>query len=115
MRIDSRQLTEGLTPPVFIDLDGKEYQGKLVSVIKGLQLQDKLNQALADGLPAEKLQEVFVEILDAMGLPKDKILALPGAAFWDAMDSFFTSHRRVAPTPKGPEAQNPAPTPAPPA
>lgn len=106
---------EGLTPPVFIDLDGNEHKGKLVSVVQGLQLQDKLNQALADGLPADKLDEVFKEILGAMGLPADKILALPSAAFWDAMDSFFSSHRRKAPTPAGTATTETAPVPASPA
>ena len=88
MRFDAKALAAALEPPVFIDLEGQEHRGLVLSHAQMTGFLD-LFQGWAEGVKRDELDEGVRKLCDACQLPADKIVALPEPLYQKWLADFF--------------------------
>ena len=95
---DAKKFTEALQPPSFIDLDGTAHTGRFLSYEETLSWSERLDKVAFD--PSQKADDKRAELralCDALGLPAEKLMALPRPTLIAALESFFGSPGPEAP------------------
>lgn len=112
--IDAKALLEAFELPTFVDVDGAKTVGRPLSHV---QYQRTLKELRAAGSDEEQTRVVLTAALEQMGLPAEKILALPDPLYWAAIKDFFRCCRgeplspAAVPSIPGPSSATPS-TPA---
>jgi len=114
MPFDTRAWVEANSPPVFIDLDGKTYTGRLWSHLEYIKWL-RVFQAWVAGDRDEATYEAKLrELIASMGFSEEAIarmLKLPDGAFEGVLADFFDRQRAGRTrSPSTPEPLPPAPT-----
>lgn len=115
MPFDARAWIEAHKPPVFVDLDGTTFTGRLWSHLEYVKwLAVRLSWLRGEKTDAEYAKELR-EMIASMGFSQDAIdrmLKLPAGAFEGLVTDFFVSQqagRKPAPsTPAPPPPATPA-------
>lgn len=99
MSFDARRWVEANQPPVFVDLDGATFTGRLwshVEYLKGMRAFIDLAVVKGDASAFEEYETKLRELIASMGFSKDaadRMLKLPDGAFEGLMKSFFDCQR----------------------
>lgn len=91
-KFDAREYLAANAPPTFIDVDGTEYVGKIMSFTETLKLAKRYEESFgkADSTATEEdLIQAVTEICTAVNIPADKVLNLPFPAVTQILQSFF--------------------------
>lgn len=89
MRLDAKAMLEALDRPVFVDLDGIEYTGRLLSHLETSKFLGALQDWGKGGTPKADIEQQLRQLCEAAELPYDKIVALPEAVFQRVIADFF--------------------------
>lgn len=97
---DADSFVKALEPPA-IKIDGKIYKGKLIGYLEAQNIVAKFDEMNERRKAGDFSNEDFVGYVhmmcDAIGIPADKIVALPGPAVTAALTSFLQYLARMTP------------------
>jgi hypothetical protein len=92
MAFNAKQYLEDCSPPVFIDADGVEHRGRLLSAPEMARFVKRFDAlGTAD---FEELVSLVRDLCTAMNLPADKVLELPPEGAVAAVGDFLASAQR---------------------
>lgn len=120
---DARRWVEANKPPVFVDVDGATFTGRLWSHVEQVEWKRVFRAWLAGKVDDGAYEGEITKMLASMGFSEDAItrmLKLPNGAFEELLQDFFVCQglgRASASTPEplppsNPEPMSPTITPA---
>lgn len=112
MTFDARAWVEANTPPVFVDLDGRTFTGRLWSHLEYVKWVRVFREWLAGNHDPAGYEKELRDMIASMGFSEeavDRMLKLPDGAFEGLMKDFFERQRAgrdPAPSTPGPQPQS---------
>jgi hypothetical protein len=109
---DSRRWIEAHQPPVFVDVDGRTFTGRLWSHLEYEKWMKVFRDWLTAGSDADDYETKLRELVASMGFSADatnRMLQLPDGAFIELMNSFFVLQRAGRLAPSTPDTRPPLP------
>ena len=102
---------EAFTPPA-ITIGGEEYVGKLLSFDEVVEFMPLLERIDSGEASLADTRDLTRDVCTAIGIPADKVLALPPTVALEAIKGFFEcSTNPAAPSPAPPTAGDPTASP----
>lgn len=95
---NAKEFVAVMEPPRFIDLDGREHTGHIMSAPEHARSSAMLQELKAKGFSATESQTTMEQIAALMfdGDGVKELMRLPTVALQAAMLDFFASHRQAA-------------------